>query len=141
MAGTIISKKNYFIYFAFFSALIASDQILKYKIRSESGFYICNKGIAWGIELPHLLFWFLWTGIIFLLFVLIYRAFQRKELTFSRYLAFTLILSGAISNLIDKLEFGCVTDFIDLKFWPIFNLADVFIVIGTIILLVKYSKS
>lgn len=140
MAG-IISKKNYFIYLVFFLALIAIDQILKYKIRFKSGFYICNKGIAWGIKLPQLLFWFLWTGIIFFLLVLIYRAFQKKELVFSRYLAFALILSGAISNLIDKLAFGCVIDFIDLKFWPVFNLADVFIAAGTAILLVKYLKS
>jgi hypothetical protein len=52
-----------------------------------------------------------------------------------------LILSGGISNIIDRIYFGCVIDFIDLKFWPVFNLADVFIVIGAIFLILNsFSK-
>lgn len=51
-----------------------------------------------------------------------------------------LILSGAFSNIIDRLTFGCVTDFIDLKFWPVFNLADIFIVLGAVFLLVRWKK-
>lgn len=43
------------------------------------------------------------------------------------------ILAGAISNILDRLYFGCVIDFIRLPFWPLFNLADAFIVIGVII--------
>ena len=39
-------------------------------------------------------------------------------------------LGGATSNLIDQLRRGAVTDFIDLRLWPVFNLADVFIVVG-----------
>lgn len=46
-----------------------------------------------------------------------------------------LIFSGALSNIIDRLYFGCVIDFIDLKFWPVFNLADVYITIGGIMLI------
>jgi signal peptidase II len=49
-----------------------------------------------------------------------------------------LILGGAIGNLLDRLRFGHVTDFVDLRLWadfhwPAFNLADASIVVGTLI--------
>lgn len=45
-----------------------------------------------------------------------------------------LEMGGAIGNLIDRLRFGEVTDFIDLGFWPVFNLADSAIVVGAVLL-------
>jgi len=50
-------------------------------------------------------------------------------------LGLALILSGAIGNLIDRLRFGYVVDFIDLRVWPVFNLADSAITIGVALLL------
>jgi signal peptidase II len=47
-----------------------------------------------------------------------------------------LILGGALGNLIDRLRYGYVTDFIDLRWWPVFNLADSAIVIGVFVLTV-----
>ena len=44
--------------------------------------------------------------------------------------ALGFVLGGSISNLIDRVRLGHVTDFLDLRFWPAFNLADVFIVVG-----------
>ena len=41
-----------------------------------------------------------------------------------------LLIGGAVSNLIDRIARGSVVDFIDLSFWPTFNLADVAIVVG-----------
>ncbi len=41
-----------------------------------------------------------------------------------------LVLSGAVGNLIDRLRFGYVIDFIDLRVWPVFNLADSAITVG-----------
>ena len=41
-----------------------------------------------------------------------------------------LQLGGAIGNLLDRMRFGYVIDFIDFKLWPVFNLADMSIVIG-----------
>jgi signal peptidase II len=46
-----------------------------------------------------------------------------------------LLLGGAAGNLIDRLRQGFVTDFIDLPFWPAFNLADTCITIGVLSLL------
>ena len=50
--------------------------------------------------------------------------------------ALGLLIGGSISNLVDRVRLGHVTDFIDFGWWPAFNLADSFIVIGVAILLV-----
>jgi signal peptidase II len=50
--------------------------------------------------------------------------------------ALGLLIGGSASNLIDRIRLGHVTDFIDLTYWPAFNLADSFIVSGVVILLV-----
>ena len=47
-----------------------------------------------------------------------------------------LVIGGSVSNLVDRVRLHHVTDFIDLKWWPAFNLADSFIVVGVGILLV-----
>jgi signal peptidase II len=49
--------------------------------------------------------------------------------------ALGLVMGGSVSNLIDRVRLGHVTDFIDLKYWPAFNLADSFIVVGVAALL------
>jgi signal peptidase II len=49
-----------------------------------------------------------------------------------------LVLGGSISNLADRLRFGHVTDFLDLDYWPAFNLADTFIVVGVGLLFLSF---
>ncbi len=46
-----------------------------------------------------------------------------------------LLIGGSVSNLADRIRLGHVTDFLDLRYWPAFNLADSFIVVGVAILL------
>jgi signal peptidase II len=50
--------------------------------------------------------------------------------------ALGLVIGGSVSNLADRVRLGYVTDFLDFRWWPAFNLADSFIVIGVAILLV-----
>ena len=45
------------------------------------------------------------------------------------------VIGGSLSNLADRIRLGHVTDFLDLRFWPAFNLADAFIVVGVVVLL------
>jgi signal peptidase II len=45
-------------------------------------------------------------------------------------------LGGAIGNIIDRLRFGNVIDFLDFHFWPVFNMADSCISIGAFLLMV-----
>jgi signal peptidase II len=48
--------------------------------------------------------------------------------------ALGLLVGGSASNLVDRLRLGYVTDFLDFRYWPAFNLADTFIVVGVGIL-------
>ena len=50
--------------------------------------------------------------------------------------ALGLLIGGSVSNLVDRVRLGHVTDFIDFGWWPAFNLADSFIVVGVAILLI-----
>ena len=49
--------------------------------------------------------------------------------------ALGLLLGGSVSNLVDRIRLGHVTDFLDFRFWPAFNLADSFIVAGVAVLI------
>lgn len=55
--------------------------------------------------------------------------------------ALGLLIGGSVSNLADRVRLGHVTDFIDIKDWPAFNLADSFIVVGVAILLLALVAS
>jgi lipoprotein signal peptidase len=138
------SKKLFFIVFLTF-VLIFFDQILKYSIRHSGGFYICNENIAFGIAIPEFVFWPLMGVIILLLTLAFKKCFMPicvsggggTALNRINPLYLVMILAGTLSNLADRLFFGCVIDFIDLKFWPIFNLADVMIVAGAVLLIIQ----
>ena len=55
--------------------------------------------------------------------------------------ALGFLVGGSLANLIDRLRTGKVTDFIDPQHWPAFNLADVFITVGVILLLLTIAAS
>jgi signal peptidase II len=55
--------------------------------------------------------------------------------------ALGLLIGGSVSNLVDRVRLGHVTDFIDFGWWPAFNLADSFIVVGVAILLLALMAS
>lgn len=62
--------------------------------------------------------------------------FTKRVDTLARFSLF-LILGGATGNLIDRLRFGYVVDFLDFRIWPVFNIADSAITIGAV--LIGYS--
>ena len=55
--------------------------------------------------------------------------------------ALGLLIGGSVSNLADRVRLGHVTDFIDFRWWPAFNLADSFIVIGVAVLLYALTSA
>jgi signal peptidase II len=55
--------------------------------------------------------------------------------------ALGLVMGGSLSNLFDRVRLGHVTDFLDLRYWPAFNLADTFIVVGVAALLLALVVS
>ncbi|MCM8783069.1 MAG: signal peptidase II, partial [Candidatus Omnitrophica bacterium] len=66
---------------------------------------------------------------------LLIRYFKDTPLNRSFKVAFVLISAGAVGNLIDRISFGYVVDFLDFRIWPVFNLADTSISCGIIIML------
>jgi signal peptidase II len=57
------------------------------------------------------------------------------------WLPAALLIGGALGNLADRVREGAVTDFIDLPLWPTFNLADVAIIVGVLLLLIDVERS
>ena len=55
--------------------------------------------------------------------------------------ALGLVIGGSVSNLVDRVRLGHVTDFLDVRYWPAFNLADTFIVVGVAALLLALILS
>lgn len=140
--------------------LILLDQASKYTIRTRGGFYICNRGVAFGIQAQEILvFVFVAIIVLFLISRISNSRFiisniipdskrQNWKLNFKSviknssrlHFPLVLILAGGISNLVDRIHSSCVIDFIDLKFWPVFNLADIYITIGGITILSALLK-
>lgn len=69
--------------------------------------------------------------IIFIILLLFIRGRYMRSLEKT---ALVFILSGAAGNLTDRILYGYVVDFIDIGFWPVFNLADSFISAGAVLL-------
>jgi signal peptidase II len=127
-------------------AAIAADQLTKHivtgQLQLDEGKHIVgpfwihhvqNSGIAFGLFASATAAVIALTGIA-VAWMLIF--FARSG---SRHpvlpVALGLVIGGSLSNLLDRVRLGYVTDFLDLRYWPAFNLADSFIVIGVFILL------
>jgi signal peptidase II len=98
-----------------------------------------NRGVSWSM-LHRAEFWWLIAGLSALILTLIAYTqwrMQRGVLVIGEL----LVIGGALSNLVDRLMYGAVLDFIELYVgdyhWPVFNVADVFIVIGVGIMLIR----
>lgn len=92
---------------------------------------IHNRGAAFGI-LKNQLPLFIFTSL--LAIILIYFSLKNKKESKIYRVSLSLILAGALGNLIDRLFFGYVIDFLDFRIWPVFNLADSAITVGVILL-------
>ncbi len=76
-------------------------------------------------------------AIILLIFNVYYYRQNNEVISRIYIIAFSFILGGAIGNLIDRIFYGYVIDFIDFRIWPVFNIADSAITIGAVIIAVK----
>jgi len=137
----------------FYSLLvIVLDQISKITIKSRFNLhetydalgsilrfvYVQNPGIAFGFHFSHA--WFYATFAAIASLALLIYLYRMRHSRFAFRLALALILGGAIGNLIDRLAYGKVVDFIEIGFadwrWPyIFNVADIGVTMGMVILI------
>ncbi len=94
--------------------------------------YLKNTGAAFGMLGDNTVLLVIFTVVFLLVFAFVDFYYKSNN---GWYIAgFSLIVGGAIGNFIDRIAFGYVRDFIELKFieFPIFNLADVFLTVGVI---------
>jgi signal peptidase II len=127
-------------------AAVAADQLTKHlvarQLRLDDGVHVVgplwirhvqNSGIAFGLFSQATAVVIVLTGIAiaWMLFYFARSGARHPVLP----VALGLVIGGSMSNLVDRVRLGYVTDFIDLRWWPAFNLADSFIVIGVLVLL------
>ena len=125
-----------------FVGVIALDQFVKAKIIStmvpgetipilQDIFhitYVLNPGAAFGILPNQRIFFLVAGGVLLILAAYFYPKINKKD-TLSKFGAISLV-SGATANLIDRVQSGLVVDFLDCRGFPVFNIADVAIVVG-----------
>jgi len=136
------------VFFLIALLVVVADQLSKIWIRFytegqlifEAGFFrlirVNNTGAAFGLFQDSSFFLIIvdFIGIILvLLYVfLVPRRFPFLDTKLGR-LALGLVLGGTIGNLVDRLRFGYVTDFISVGVWPAFNVADSAITVGVVL--------
>lgn len=97
-----------------------------------------NRGAAFGLFQAHSGVFVVLSIIVASLILYINYRWVNKGTLVTCVLA--LIVGGAIGNLIDRLRLGYVVDFLDFRIWPVFNVADSAISIGTIVLIIYIVK-
>ena len=144
-------KKNIYI---FTLILLIFDQITKILVESYLTFpvpiihsffsleKVHNTGAAWGILSDNSIFLVLISGAALIL--LNRFLYFETKITKTSILGYGLLMGGILGNLIDRLVYGYVIDFLSFTFgtyqFPVFNLADVGIVIGIGILFVEICR-
>jgi signal peptidase II len=98
-----------------------------------------NKGVAFGLgdDISALV---VGATVVVLLGLLVFLA-SRSRTGWPIWLPAALLIGGALGNLADRVRDGAVIDFIDLPLWPTFNLADVSIVLGVLLLLFEVERT
>jgi signal peptidase II len=146
-------KRIPLIFFLVLTATLAADQISKALVRAYlppgeivkvfGNFLIINQQRNSGIAFS------LFTGgsntliIIFTLVLvglLLVYVFWSRETGKLALAGLGLICGGAVGNIIDRFAFKQVIDFVDFSFWPVFNLADLAIVIGVFLFMIGFLK-
>jgi signal peptidase II len=149
-------KRKYTILLIVFCSLLALDQVSKLVIYHTvplhqsneviAGFFsivhVQNRGAAFGLlaHIPGAAHIFLITSLIAIALILVYFHWIKEGEVWTP-ICLSLILTGAVGNLIDRFRLGSVIDFLDFHYhgwhWPAFNVADSSITIGVILLAIK----
>lgn len=149
--------KNKLLLFALFVFVIVSDQVSKYFIVATFNLhesrrivnnilyirYIKNPGAAFGLSFgPPLVM----LAVTILIIIILGYLFLKGNLFSDNMpgkIAMVMVLGGAVGNLIDRIRMKEVVDFIDMGVghyrWPVYNLADVYVTIGMVILIYFFS--
>ena len=138
------------MYFMLFVILVIADQLTKHlavvRLKNQAAYnlingilefnYLENRGAAFGV-LQNQKYFFVFVALIFIgviVFVLIKVPTQKKY--YSLNILLVMIAAGAVGNMIDRVQYDYVVDFIYLVCiqFPIFNMADIYVTTATVIL-------
>jgi len=97
-----------------------------------------NEGIAFGLNKRNISNILLIS--IILLLLVNYMIKQKENISNLNYLFLSMILAGGFSNLIDRIFKGAVLDFLKIADFPIFNFADICIVIGWMLFVISFMR-
>jgi len=145
-------KNKYIIIFLTALIVVLIDQISKYLVRINFELnqsipiinkifhltYITNSGAGFGI-LQQQKFLLIFISIIVIGFIFYYSNRVKEKEKLLQFLV-GFVLGGTIGNLIDRVAYSYVIDFLDFRIWPIFNFADSFVTIGVLGLIIYFWK-
>ena len=127
----------------------ATDQLSKYLVSKfdvdfsiMKGFFgfheQINYGAAFSLPIPNILL-----IIITVILILVCIYFGVKNLDFTKFsvqIVASIFLAGAFGNLIDRILYGGVIDFIDICIYPVFNVADIYLTVSVFYILLFYGR-
>ncbi|HYE69199.1 MAG TPA: signal peptidase II [Anaerovoracaceae bacterium] len=137
------------MYFIIIVFVVALDQLTKYLIKANLDLnstiplldgifhitYIQNSGAAFSMFQNKTGF-LIAMQLTVITIVLVYLIKRQKKEHWCLLVSLSLIAAGGIGNLIDRAINGYVVDFLDFRFWPIFNVADISVCVGCGLLVV-----
>lgn len=137
------------MYFIIIALIVILDQLVKYIVQSRLDLnqtipiledvlhltYIHNNGAAFSI-LENMTGLLIFLPLVITVIVLVYIAVKRRKEHGLLLLSLALIAAGGIGNLIDRISYGYVVDYIDFRVFPIFNVADISVTCGCGLLII-----
>lgn len=121
--------------------LVFIDQVSKYffydKNYLNQAFLITktlNEGISWWIDIFHINILLVLIPVILVTIIYLY---HKKEIWLYTFL---FMFAGWVWNYLDRIFYHGVRDFIDFHFFPIFNVADIYVSIGALLLIISIIK-
>lgn len=118
-------------------SLIFIDQAVKWWMMNyHPSLVFRNNGIVFGFITNQL---FCVALLILGIIALVWISLEKKKRPWQEF-ALTMIFAGAVSNIIDRVYYGAVIDYITIKGLNTFNLADIYIVLGVVIYTVQIFK-
>ena len=147
-----MNKKNAIVFSTALIVLVL-DQLTKFLIRANMQLnesipiiknifhftYVANTGSAFGL-FKSLNWFFLFFAAVVIVMIFYYLRTKINEKEKNLQLAVGLLLGGTMGNLTDRLFYGAVTDFLDFRVWPVFNIADSAITVSVVFLIILLWK-
>ncbi|MCI2062894.1 MAG: signal peptidase II [Eubacteriaceae bacterium] len=135
------------IYYLIIITAAAIDRVLKYFVNTNMSpgetkpllgdfvdlTYVRNNGAAFSILQDHRILLIALPALLIAV-GLVYVTRHRKDRSNFMLTSLSLVIAGGLGNLIDRVMTGYVIDFIDFRFWPVFNFADICVTVGCVLL-------